>query len=56
MRVSILETIVVYHVPLPIQYIYGRSDEGGENGDGEEGSETSRGKKRVGIAWPLVCT
>ena len=30
-------------------------EDGGENGDGEEGSEISRGGKRVEIAWPLVC-
>ena len=29
----------MYHVPLAIQCIYGRSDEGHENGDGEEGRE-----------------
>ena len=28
----------MYHVPLALQCIYGRSDEG-ENGDGEEGRE-----------------
>ena len=27
----------MYHVPLALQCIYGRSDEGSENGDGEEG-------------------
>ena len=31
------------------------SDERGENGDGEEGSEVSRGLKRVETAWPLLC-
>ena len=39
----------MYHVPLVFQY------EGGEKGDGEEGSEISGGGKRVDIAWPLVC-
>ena len=29
----------MYHVPLALQCIYGRIDEGGENGDGEEGRE-----------------
>ena len=37
-----------------LQCIYGHSD-GGENGDGEEGSEISRRGKRVKISWPLVC-
>ena len=35
------------HVPLVRQCIYGRSDEGDENGDGEEGSEIS-GEGREG--------
>ena len=29
----------MYHVPLVLQCIYGCSEEGGENGDGEEGRE-----------------
>ena len=29
----------MYHVPLALQCILESSDEGGENGDGEEGSE-----------------
>ena len=29
----------MYGVPLALQCIYGRSDEGGDNGDGEEGRE-----------------
>ena len=29
----------MYHVPLALQCIYGHSDEGGENGDGEEERE-----------------
>ena len=31
----------MYHVPLALQCIYERSDEGGANGDGEEGSDIS---------------
>ena len=42
------------HVPLVFQCIYGRSDEGGENGDGKDGSEISEGGERVEITWPLV--
>ena len=45
----------MYHVPLALQCIYGDSDEGGENGNGEEGNEISGGRKRVEIAWPLEC-
>ena len=45
----------VYHVPLILSCIYGRSDEGGENLDGVEESEISRRGKRVEIARPLVC-
>ena len=45
----------VYHVPLALQCIYGRSDEVVENWDGEEGSEISGGGKRVEIACLLVC-
>ena len=45
----------MYHVPLVVQYIYGWSDEVGEDGDGKEGSEISGGCKRVEIAWPFVC-
>ena len=45
----------VYDVPLALQCIYGWSDEGGENEDGEEGSEISGGGKRMEVAWPLVC-
>ena len=29
----------MYHVPLALQCIYGRSDEGDENGDVEQGRE-----------------
>ena len=38
----------VYHVPLAFQSIYGRSDEGGENRDGEEGSGISRKREESG--------
>ena len=44
----------MYHVPLALQCIYECSDEGGENGDGKEGSEISGGRERVETAWPLV--
>ena len=40
----------MYHVPLALHCIYGCSDEGGENEDGEEGSEISGVGKRVEIA------
>ena len=40
----------VYYIHLALQYIYGSSDEGGENGDEEEGSEISGGGKKVEIA------
>ena len=40
----------MYHVPLALQCIYERSDEGGENGDGEEWHEISGGGKRMEIA------
>ena len=33
----------MYHVPLALQCIYGRSDGGGEKGDGKEGSDISGG-------------
>ena len=45
----------MYHVPLALQCIYERRDEGGENGDGEEGSEISGVRKGVETAWPLIC-
>ena len=45
----------VYHVPLAFQCICECSDKGGENWDGQEGSEISVGEERVDIAWPLVC-
>ena len=46
--------IMSFPPPLAFQCIYGPSDEGGENGDGEEGSEISGRGKRVEIACPLV--
>ena len=45
----------MYYVPLAVQCIYGKSDEGGEDGYGKEGSELHEGWERVKIAWPLVC-
>ena len=39
----------VYHVPLALQHVYGCSDEIGENGDEEDGSEISEGRKKVKI-------
>ena len=36
-------------------YIYGWSDEGGEDGDGKEGSELPGGWEKVEIVWPLLC-
>ena len=44
----------VHHIPLALHCIYGRSDEGGENGDGEEGREIPGEGNRVEIAWTLV--
>ena len=44
----------MYHVPLALQFVYGRSYEGGKNGDGQEESEISGGRKRVDIAWYLA--
>ena len=52
---SVLGLTEVYYAPLAVQCIYGRIDEGGGNGDEEEGSEISRGVKKVEIAWPFVC-
>ena len=40
----------VRQVLLALQCIYRRSDEGSENGDGEEGSEISAGWERMEIA------
>ena len=34
----------MYHIPLPFQLIYGCSEERGENGDGEEGSDIFGGE------------
>ena len=45
----------MYHVSLAVQCIYGWSDEGGEDGDGKEGSELPGEWERVKIAWSLVC-
>ena len=44
----------VYHVTLATQCIFGWND-GGEDGDGKEGSEIPGRWERVEIAWPLVC-
>ena len=41
--------IVVYHVPMVSQSIYGWSDEGGEDGDRKEGNEIPGGLGRVEI-------
>ena len=35
-------------------YIYGCSDEEGEDGDGKEGGEIPGGRERVEITWHLV--
>ena len=35
--------------------IYEWRDEGGENGDGTEGSEFPGGWERGEISWPVVC-
>ena len=40
----------VYHVPLAVHCIYDCSDEGGEDGDGKEGSEIPGGWERVELA------
>ena len=37
-----------------LKCVYGCSDERGENGDGEDGSEISRGGEKGQIAWSLV--
>ena len=39
----------MYHVPLAVQCIHGRSDEGAGNGDGREGSEIPGGGEGVEI-------
>ena len=46
----------MYHVPLALQCIYGCSDEGGENGDVEEGSEISGGGKRDSLSSSMQMT
>ena len=40
----------MYHAPLAFKYMYGRSDEGGDNLNGEEGSEISGERERMVIA------
>ena len=45
----------MYHISLVVQYAYGWSEKGGEDGNGKEGSELSGGWERVKIAGPLVC-
>ena len=37
----------MHHVPLVVQCIYELSDEGGENGDGEEGSDEAECSRKV---------
>ena len=44
----------MYHVSLAVQCIYGRSDEGGGNGDGKKGSEITGGGEKVEIVRRLV--
>ena len=39
----------MYNIPLAFQCIYGRSDEGGEDGDELEESEIHGGRKKVEI-------
>ena len=39
----------MYHVPLTLQCICGRSEGGGENRDGKEGNEIPGGEGRVEI-------
>ena len=43
----------MYHISLAVQCIHGWSD-GGEDGNGKEGSELPGGWERVDIAWPLI--
>ena len=40
----------MYHVPLAVQCLYGLNDEGGEDGDGREGSGIPVEWERVEIA------
>ena len=40
----------MYHAPFVFQCIYECSDEGLENGDGEDGSEIPGARERVNIA------
>ena len=44
----------MYIVPLAVECIYGWSDEGGEDGDGKEGSEIPGEWEKMEIAWPLL--
>ena len=55
MKVGGSRSIVVYHVPLAFQCIYGSSDERGEDGEGKEVSEISEGRERVEITCSHVC-
>ena len=41
----------LYYVPLAFQCLYGRSNERGENGDGNEGSEIPGRGERSEITW-----
>ena len=43
----------MYHVPLTVQCIYGWND-GGDDGDGKEGSEVPRGWEIMEISWLLA--
>ena len=45
----------VHHVSFALQCIYVRSDEGGEDEDGEEESEFSGRRERMEIDWHLEC-
>ena len=45
----------MYHAPLALQYIYGCSDEGDEDGDGKEESEIPEGGEIGETTWLLVC-
>ena len=44
----------MYHISLAFQFIYGRSEERGEDGDGKEESEIPGGEERGEITWPFV--
>ena len=46
---------MLYHVcPFGFSCVYGCSDEGGENRDGEDGNEIIRGGEIMEIVWSLV--